>query len=193
MKIKSVNKKIKSSISRIYGLLNASKSDSIVWKKLVQMHKKSGWKFKRYEEEKTICRYFDIDGSDRLDFAYTIKEEKLLFRAMVLPSFDEEITNAILVLAAHFNGLLNFGIVKVNVKDNCVEVRYSRDSLAYALSTEDLEIDIFLHCSLAQDCLWAFTHLIETGDNPVFVFSDFLEEKKRRTNVALEQCLQRNK
>jgi hypothetical protein len=192
MKMKSLNNKIKSSISRIYVILNASKSDTIVWKKLEQMHKKSGWKFKRYEDEKTICRYFYIDDSDRLDFAYTIKEEKLLFRAMVLPSFDEEITNAILVLASHFNGLLSFGIVKVNVKDNCVEMRYSRDLLAYALSTENLEVDIFLHCSLAQDCRWAFTTMIETGENPVFVFSDFLEEKKRRTNMAIEQCLQRN-
>lgn len=62
---------------------------------------------------------------------------------MVLPSFDEEITNDILVLAVHFNGLLNFGTVKVNIKDNCVEVRYSRYLLANALSTEDLKLGYF--------------------------------------------------
>ena len=49
-----------------------------------------------------------------------MNSNNLQFRSIILQRFDEELTNDILVLASHFNGLLHFGVVKVSVKYNVV-------------------------------------------------------------------------
>jgi hypothetical protein len=95
-----------------------------------------------------------------------------------LRSFDEEKTNDILVLASHFNSLLNFGVVKVSVKYNIVEYRYSGDLLAYMLYNGEIDNDHITHYNLTKDCAWAFYRLLESGDDPVFVFSELLQRKE---------------
>lgn len=102
----------------------------------------------------------------------------LTFRSTILQSFDEEITNDILVLASHFNGLLSFGVVKVCIKYNYVEFVYSRDLLTYSLFSGEIDSDTDTHFKLTKDCFWSFNNLIETGDDPVFVFSELLKRKE---------------
>jgi len=107
-----------------------------------------------------------------------VSSGNLTFRATILQSFDEEITNDILVLASHFNGLLNFGVVKVSVKYNYVEFVYSGNLLTYSLFPGEINSDTDTHYNLTKDCFWSFTNLIETGDDPVFVFSELLKRKE---------------
>jgi hypothetical protein len=61
--------------------------------------------FGQYETEKRIENTFSVDETNSI-FDYTVTENKLKY-ALILRSFDEEKTNDILVLASHFNGLLN--------------------------------------------------------------------------------------
>jgi hypothetical protein len=179
-KIKLVYNKIKYISERIYRVLNVNKSAAFVWKDLVKYHKSAGLHYRRYDKEKIIHRFFEIDDTNCIDFCYCVEAEKLNYRATILQSFDEEITNDILVLAAHFNALLTYGSVKVSVKYNYVEFLYSRDLLIYSLFPEEIDLDTHIHSILAQDCFKYFANLIETGNNPVFIFSDYLEENKAK-------------
>ena len=116
-----------------------------------------------------------------MNFIYAVNSERLTFRSIILHSFDEEITNDILVLASHFNSLLPFGVVRVSLKYNYVEVVYSRDILTYSLFLGEIESDTNLHFQISKDCILSFTNLIETGDDPVFVFSEFLRRKEEES------------
>jgi hypothetical protein len=167
-------RKIKFTLKRIYRLLNVKHASHYVWIDLIKFHKKSGWIFGQYDKEKSIECGFKVDDTNYVDFHYSVRSGKLIFRSTILKRFDEEITNDILVLASHFNGLLPCGAVKVSVKYNHVEFIYSRDLLTYSLFPGEIDSDTDTHYKLTKDCLWSFTNLIETGEDPVFVFSEFL-------------------
>jgi hypothetical protein len=177
--MKSVYNKIKYTSQRIYRILNINKSADFVWKELIQHHKNAGRNFGQFEKEKLIKMSFEVYETNCIDFNYCVNSGNLIYNATILDSFDEEITNDILVLASHFNGLLNFGIVKVSVKYNYVELVYSRDVLTYSLFPGEIDSDTDTHYNLAKDCFWSFTNLIETGDDPVFIFSELLRRKEK--------------
>ena len=114
-KTRLIFNQIKFSIRRIYRVLNVKKSTDIVWKELIKFHKSSGWNFGQFDNDKHIECGFKVDDTNYVNFNYIVSSENLTFRATILKRFDEEITNDILVLASHFNGLLGFGVVKVSV------------------------------------------------------------------------------
>lgn len=176
--MKFAHSKIKFTSQRVYRILNVNKSADFVWKELIKFHKSSRWNFGQFDKDKQIKTSFEVSVANSVDFNYSINSGNLIYRATILKSFDEEVANDILILASHFNGLLNFGIVKVSVKYNYVELVYSRDVLTYSLFPGEIDSDTDIHYSLAKDCFWSFTNLIETGDNPVFVFSEFLRRKE---------------
>jgi hypothetical protein len=60
-----------------------------------------------------------------------------------------ERTNDILVLASHFNGLLNFGLVKVNIKYNYVAFVYAGDLITCICSIHG-ENDCYDHYDLTK-------------------------------------------
>jgi hypothetical protein len=170
--------KIKFTSRRIYRILNVNKSADFVWKELIKFHKRAGWNFGQFDNDRHVECGFKVDDTNYVTFNYAVSSDNLTFRSTILPSFNEEITNDILVLASHFNGLLNFGIVKVSVKYNYVEFVYSRDLLTYSLFSGEIDSDTDTHFKLTKDCFWSFNNLIETGDDPVFVFSELLKRKE---------------
>ncbi len=173
-----VYRKIKFPLKRIYRLLNAKKASHFVWLELIKCHKGSNWKFGQYDHEKNIKCSFIMEDDHSVVFNYTVQDDSLNFSSILLNNFDENLTNDILVLASHFNGLLNYGMVKVSLKYNYVEYVYKGDSLTYALFPADIRFDTDLHYNLTKDCYWAFTTMITTGEDPVFVFSELLRNKE---------------
>lgn len=170
--------KIKFSSQRIYRILNVKKSSHYVWVELIKFHKRAGWNFGQFDNDKRLTSSFKVDDTNYVDFNYKVSSGNLTFRSTILQSFDEEITNDILVLASHFNGLLSFGVVKVCIKYNYVEFVHSGDLLTYSLFPGEINSDTDTHFKLTKDCFWSFTNLIETGDDPVFVFSELLKRKE---------------
>lgn len=170
-------KKIKYVFRRIYRLLNLNKTAHYVWIELLKFHKNSGWRYGQFDNDKHIECGFKMDDTNFVDFNYAVSSGRLTFRSTILQRFDEEITNDVLVLASHFNGLLSFGTVKVSVKYNYVEFIYSRDLVTYSLFPGEISTDTDTHFELTKDCFWSFTNLIETGEDPVFVFSELLRRK----------------
>jgi hypothetical protein len=183
--------KIKYTWKRFYRIQNVKRRSEFVWNDLIKYNLEKGWRFGQYETEKRIENTFSLDEANSIVFDYTVTENNLKFNALILRSFDEEKTNDILVLASHFNSLLNFGVVKVSVKYNIVEYRYSGDLLAYMLYNGEIDNDHITHYNLTKDCAWAFYRLLESGDDPVFVFSELLQRKedqeKAENSVELEE------
>ena len=177
--------KIKYTFKRFYRILNVKKRSEFVWKDLIKYNQKKGWTFGQYETEKRIETSFSVDENNVLNFNYTVKEEKLAFTSIILSEFDEDKSNDLLLLAAHFNSLLSFGVVIVSTKYNYVGFTHSGDLITYMLFDGEIEEDYIRHFNITKDVFWSFKTLLETGDDPVFVFSELLrrnEEKNKDNN-----------
>lgn len=49
----------------------------------------------------------------------------------------------------------------------------------------EIDSDLCSHYDLTKDCVWSFHRLLESGEDPVFVFSELLqrnEEKNKADN-----------
>lgn len=181
-KIKQAMIKIKFLINRIYRLINLRKSSYYVWKDLVKYHKESGWNFGQYDHEMNIRCLFAINDNRSLNFSYTVEKKSLIFSAIILHSFDEERTNDVMVLASHFNSLLNYGVVRVNLYNNYIEYSCSIDLLLFSLFPTKIKSYSDMHYGMTLDCYWAFNNMITSGDDPVFVFSELLRNKENNNN-----------
>lgn len=170
--------KIKYTWKRFYRILNVKDRSEFVWKDLIKYNLEKGWRFGQYETEKRIQSTFSVGENNSILFDYTVTDNKLEFSALILKSFEEDKTGDILVLASHFNNLSNFGVVKVNIKYNFVRYTYSGDLLTYMLYNGEIDTDHISHYELTADCVWSFYRLLDTGDDPVFVFSELLQRKK---------------
>jgi len=151
----------------------------IVWNELIKLNKKEGWHFGQYENEKCIETSFKINDGLVMKFQYSINENNLIFRAVILSEFNIDSTNDIMVLSSHFNGLLNRGIVRVDIKYNYVEYVYSGNLLLYLLFPEEIHFDIERHYNITKDCFWAYSTMLKSGDNPVFVIAELLERVEK--------------
>ena len=164
-------------IRKIYRLLNVKERSKIVWKELIKMHKNENWHFGQFDNEKYIVTTFNLKDEKEQKFRYEVTQNSLNYHTFILDSFDEYKTTDIMVLASHLNSLLNFGKVSVNTKYNYVEFVYSGDLVTYMLFPGEIRSDLRVHYDITLDCFWAFTNLIETDDDPVFVISELLKRK----------------
>ena len=177
--------KIKYAFKRFYRILNVKKRSEFVWKDLIKYNQEKGWRFGQYETEKRIETSFSVYENNVLNFNYTVKENKLAITSIILSEFDEDKSNDLLLLAAHFNSLLSFGVVVVSTKYNYVGYTHSGDLITYMLFNGEIDDDILNHFNITKDVFWSFKTLLETGDDPVFVFSELLrrnEEKNKDNN-----------
>ena len=164
-------------IRKIYRLLNVKKRSKIVWEELIKMHKNENWHFGQFDNEKYIVTTFNLKDEIEQKFRYEVTQNSLKYHTFILDSFDEHKTTDIMVLASHLNSLLNFGKVSVNTKYNCVEFVHSGDLVTYMLFPGEIRSDLRVHYDITLDCFWAFSNLIETDDDPVFVISELLKRK----------------
>ena len=171
-------------IRKIYRVLNVKKRSKIVWEELIKMHKNENWHFGQFDNEKYIVTTFNLKDEIEQKFRYEVTQNSLKYHTFILDSFDEHKTTDIMVLASHLNSLLNFGKVSVNTKYNCVEFVHSGDLVTYMLFPGEIRSDLRVHYDITLDCFWAFSNLIETDDDPVFIISELLKRKdeENKTN-----------
>ena len=164
-------------IRKIYRLINVQKRSKIVWQELIKMHKNEKWHFGQFDNEKYIVTTFNLKDEKVQKFRYDVTQNSLKFHTFILDSFNDHKTRDIMVLASHLNSLLNFGKVSVNTKYNCVEFIHYGDLVTYMLFPGEIRSDLRAHYNLTSDCSWAFSNLIKTDDDPVFVISELLKRK----------------
>ena len=164
---------IKIKITLLYRVITIKKSEKYVWKELIKHHKNSPWRFGQYDNY-VECN-FRMDEVQSLKFIYEVQNTGLTFRSFILVDFDEETTTQVMLLASHFNNLLTFGVVQVNLKQKKKKFSYTREILVYSLYPGTINNDTLTHFDLTKNIYWAFNELVNTGDEPVFIFSEFLK------------------
>jgi hypothetical protein len=168
-------------LKRIFKLLKVNHRSAIVWQELIKLHKKENWNFGLYENEKYVRTTFTDENNNDLSFHYQVTEDKLVLRSFIASDFNEDNTNDIMLLSSHFNSLLTFGMVRVNINNNYVEFIYQGDILTYMLYPGEIHRDIDTHFRITEDCYWAFAHMAKSGDEPVFVIAELLKRKEQES------------
>ena len=179
MKITNPFRNIPVHIKRIYRLLRVNHRSQIVWNELIKLHRKENWNFGLYENERYIRTTFK-DNNNELEFNYQVTDEKLILRAIIAVGFSEENITDIMILSSHLNNLLTFGMVRVNIDDNYVEFIYHGDLLTYMLYPVVIHSNIGRHFRITSDCYWAFSHMLNSGEEPVFVISELLKRNEEQ-------------
>jgi len=165
-------------LKRIYRLFRLKNKHEIVWKDLIKLHKQSGWHFTHHENDKVIVTSIH-DNDTTLEIYFMIEGEKLLFFTYLLPEFDIERTNDVMILSSHLNSLMRDGVVCVNLHHNDLRYTHTGDLLRYLLYPEEIYQDLTMHFILAKEGFISFKSMLNTGDDPVFIVADLMKRVER--------------
>ena len=172
-------KKLKAYIKRIYRLsIGYKKQEKLVWEDLKQLHSEEKWESGVYENEKHIETKFSIAEQQGALFYYSIYEGEYHCRVKVLDGFSSDMTTDIFILAAHFNNLLNYGAVVVNVQYKFVEYRLKTEILMPLLYPFELYSQLMRHYHTAKDVTWAFQELTDKNEAPALIIADLFKKKE---------------
>lgn len=151
----------------------------IAWKELIKLNKEAGWHFGQYDKDRKVETAFSFHDDETFrKFQYEITQRKMIFSVNILQDFEIDSTHDIMILASHFNSLLNNGIIRVNTSDRQVYCEFTGEILLYVLYPGEIQTDILQHYNLAKDCCWAFNHLLVSGEDPVFIIAELLKRKE---------------
>jgi hypothetical protein len=173
--------KIKFYLQRIYRLaLSFKKQKELVWKELKKLHADADWKHGVYEKEKYIETIFELGKEQGGAFYYMIYDGCFHCRVKIIEDYPTELTTDLFILAAHFNNLLNNGVVIVNVQNHYVEYHEKRDLLMPLLYTGETYGQLMRHYNTSKDIYSAFQRLIIEQENPVIIIADLLRENQAK-------------
>ena len=171
--------KIKFYLQRIYRLaLNFKKQEELVWKELKKLHVDADLKHGVYEKEKFIKTIFELGKDQGVAFYYMIYDGSFHCRVNILEDYPIELTTDLFILAAHFNNLLNNGVVIVNVQSRYVEYHQKRDLLIPLIYTSETYGQLMRHYNISKDIYAAFQRLIIEQEAPAIIIADLLKENE---------------
>jgi hypothetical protein len=175
--------KIKFYLKRIYRLsLSFKKQEEIVWEELKKLHADADWKHGIYERDKYIETIFEISKEQGSIFYYMIYDDCFHCRVKILEDYPTELTTDLFILAAHFNNLLNNGVVIVNVNSNYVEYHQKRDLLIPLLYNSEIHGQLNRHHKTSKGIYSAFQRLVIEQEAPAIIIADLLKDNYEKDN-----------
>lgn len=156
------------------------KQKEIVWDELIRLHRNRNWRFGVFENQNYVESTFQISENTDALYHYLIYDQQLHFDVSVIDSFPPEITTDLFVLAAHFNNLLTFGKVVVNVNKNYVHFSFQNELSLYSALPEKIELDLIRHYQISKDVYWAFQKFVSEREEPVIIISELMNKYKMR-------------
>jgi len=170
--------KIKYYLQRCYRLtLSYQKQEEVVWEALKKLHADAGWKYGVYEKEKYVNARFEISEGKGGHFYYMIYDRCFHCRVQFLEDYPIELTTDLFILAAHFNNVLNNGVVIVNTDSQYVEYHQKRELLIPLLYTDELTNQVDRHFGTSKDIYTAFQRLVTEQEAPAIIIADLLKER----------------
>ncbi|MFM1947735.1 MAG: hypothetical protein RL207_2018 [Bacteroidota bacterium] len=151
-----------------------------VWEELTRLHSNRNWRFGVFESENYVESIFHIAEDTDEYYRYLLYAQQLHFDVRVLHSFSPEITTDLFVLAAHFNKLLTFGKVVVDVNRNNVIFSYQNELTLYSVFPEKIEMDLSRHFYISKDVYWAFQKFVSDREEPVIIIGELINIQKMR-------------
>jgi len=158
--------------------LGLKKQEETVWRELKKLHAVSNWKSGVYEKEKYIESVFEIANQKAGAFFYMIYDGCFHCRVKILEDFPADFTTDLFILAAHFNNLLNNGVVIVNVNSQYVEYHQKRDLLIPLLYNGEIHEQLIRHYNTSKDIYSAFQRLIVEQEAPAIIIADLLKQNE---------------
>jgi hypothetical protein len=173
--------KVKFYLQQIYRLaLSFRKQEELVWKELKSLHANADWRHGIYEKEKFIETVFELGKDQGTSFYYLIYDGSYHCRVKILEDYPTELTTDLFILAAHFNNLLNNGVVIVNVNSNYVEYHQKRDLLIPLLYNGEIRGQLTRHYNTSKDIYTAFQRLVIEQEAPAIIIADLLKENETK-------------
>jgi len=173
--------KIKFYLKRIYRLtFSFKKQEEIVWTELKKLHADAEWKSGVYEKEKYIETIFEISNEQGGIFYYMIYDGSFHCRVKILEDYPTELTTELFILAAHFNNLLNNGVVIVYVNSHYVEYHQKRDLLIPLLYNSEIHGQLIRHYNTSKDIYSAFQRLVIEQEAPAIIIADLLKNNEAK-------------
>ena len=173
--------KIKFYLQRIFRLtLSFKKQEELVWKELKKLHTDAEWKSGVYEKEKHIETIFEICKEKGAAFYYIISDGSFHCRVKILEDYPTELTTDLFILAAHFNNLLNNGVVTVNINSHYVEYHQKRDLLIPLLYNSEIHGQLTRHYTTSKDIYSAFQRLVIEQEAPAIIIADLLKVNRSK-------------
>jgi hypothetical protein len=161
-------------------LRDPSQQKEYVWNEIIQLHRNRNWRFGVFENQNYLESTFQISENTDAFYHYLIYDQHLHFDVSVIDSFPPEITTDLFVLAAHFNNLLTFGKVVVNVNKNYVHFSFQNELSLYSVLPEKIELDLIRHYQISKDVYWAFQKFVSEREEPVIIISELMNKYKMR-------------
>ena len=159
--------------------LNAKNQENLLWEDLKKFHTDAEWPSGIYDKRKCIEVEFKLSDNKGSVFFYMLYDGYYHCRVKVLEDFPEELTTECFILAAHFNNLLNNGVVVVNVDNQFVEYHLKSKILVPLLYNENILDQLILHNNTSLDIHWAFQRLVKEGEEPVIIIADLMKMGKK--------------
>lgn len=173
-------------LQKIYRLaLSFEKQEELVWKKLKKLHADAEWTHGIYEKEKYIETIFEISEEQGVVFYYMIYDGSFHCRVKILASYPIDLTTDIFILAAHFNNLLNNGVVSVNVNSRYVEYHHKRDLLIPLLYNGEIHDQLTRHYKTSKEIYSAFQRLVIENEAPAIIIADLLKENEAKEDDTI--------
>jgi hypothetical protein len=151
-----------------------------VWKELKKLHAAAEWKSGVYEKEKYIETIFEFSNEQRGTFYYMIYNDCFHCRVKILEDYPTELTTDLFILAAHFNNLLNNGVVIVNVNSDYVEYHQKKDLLIPLLYNSEIHGQLIRHYNTSKDIYSAFQRLVIEQEAPAIIIADLLKNNEAK-------------
>ena len=153
--------------------------EEIVWNDLKKLHKNSEWRYGVFESDKRIEAVFEIGEKTGATFYYMVYDGQYHCRVKVIEEFSTDVTTDLFVLAAHFNNLLNNGVVVVNVQNRFVEYHTKNDNIVNLVYPGELNAQLLRHFKTSKDIYWAFNKLVNDNEEPTLIIADLMRMNKK--------------
>lgn len=178
-----IMKKITQHLNKIIRLtLSKTKQETIVWKDLKNLHKRSEWVSGIHEKEKHIETIFDLGDNKRKAFHYFIYDNSLYYRVEILEQYIVDRTTDIFILAQHFNNLLNNGTITINTREQSVDYFFKTDIIIPLIRPSEIYKNLICHFEATKDIFKSFERLIIESEEPALIIADLLRNNQNSSN-----------
>jgi hypothetical protein len=153
------------------------------WEQLKEFMNREQIQFHEYTEDMACDAAFKIIADrDPVPFLYRVIPERDLIQisALVLDKYDESRLHEIMLLACHFNELLQNGSVEVVLRAKRVFFRNLLPLKDVILEPDSLTSSIYSHMTIAQDVKEAYIKLIEEFEEPVVIIGETIRKDRER-------------
>ncbi len=162
--------------------LSPSKKADKVWNDLKKFFNECDLNVGVHEKERYVQLYFAGENEDRLNFVHYVENEFVISRCTCIDAYPVELTTDIFILATHFNNLLGYGKVFIDVNRKSINYLVKRELIVPLLNPESINTIINSHYYTSNDIYFAYNRLIYEGEAPAIIIADLLKQSNNNSD-----------